>query len=109
MSDQLPPSLDEMSGQLRILLFGDHDGETIAYLRCQLVAGRTNPLLCLFLDRVSLALRKEVSELSPLERKHVPSFTTIDELADRAGLRKDLYPGIDSALLCISHISQYFE
>ena len=109
MSDQLPPSPDEMSGQLRILLFGDQTGDTIAFLRNQLVAGRTNPLLCLFLDRVSLALRKEVSELSPLEQKRIPTFSNVDELADRAGARKDLYPGVHSALLCISQLSQYFE
>ena len=109
MSDQLPPSPHEMSGQLRVLLFGDQTVDTGASIRNQLVAGRTNPLLCLFLDRVTLALRREVSELSPLDRRRIPLFSSIDELADRAGSQQNLYPGIDTALLCIFQLSQYFE
>ena len=109
MSDQLPPSPRKMSGQLRVLLFGDQTADNGASIRNQLVAGRTNPLLCLFLDRVTLALRREVSELSPLDRRRIPLFSSIDELADRAGSQKNLYPGIDTALLCIFQLSQYFE
>ncbi|CAF9907651.1 MAG: hypothetical protein HETSPECPRED_007202 [Heterodermia speciosa] len=107
MSDQLPPSA--VVGELRILLFGDQSSDTRSYLRNQLLTGRTNPLLCLFFDRVTLALRQEISELSPLERRHIPTFSSIDELADRSRPQVKTHPGIDSALLCISQLAHYFE
>ena len=107
MSDQLPPSA--VVGELRVLLFGDQSSDTRPYLRNQLLTGRTNPLLCLFFDRVTLALRQEVSELSPLERRHIPTFSSIDELADRSRPQVKTHPGIDSALLCISQLAHYFE
>lgn len=107
MSDQLPPAA--VVGELRVLLFGDQSLDTRTYIRSQLVAGRTNPLLRLFLDRVTLALRQEVSELSPLDRRHIPQFSSIDELADRTYPQVKNHPGIDSALLCISQLAHYFE
>jgi len=109
MSDQLPTSADKLSVELRILLFGDQTADTQIFIRNQLVAGRTNSLLCIFLDRVAIALRQEVSELSPLERRRMPSFSTVDDLVDRAYSKEGIHPGIDSALLCISQITQYFE
>lgn len=109
MSDQLPTSADKLSVELRILLFGDQTVDTQIFIRNQLVVGRTNSLLCIFLDRVAIALRQEVSELSPLERRRIPSFTTVDDLVDRAYSIQGIHPGIDSALLCISQITQYFE
>ena len=109
MSDELSPSGHQLSGELRILLFGDQALDTRAFIRSQLVVGRTNPLLCIFLDRVTLALRREISELSPLERKYIPAFSNIDELADRTYPHQHSHPGVDSALLCISQLAQYFE
>ena len=107
MSDQLPPSAAQ--GELRVLLFGDQSLDNRPYLRTQLLAGRTNPLLCLFLTRASNALKQEVNELSPLERKHIPQFSSIDELADRNDPQSKTHAGIDSALLCISQLAHYFE
>ena len=108
MSDQLPP-VATVTGELRILLFGDQSLDTQSFLRSQLLASRTNPLLCLFLERTTLALRQEVSELSPLERKNIPAFSSIDELADRTFPQVKPHPGIESALLCISQLAHYFE
>lgn len=109
MSDELSPSGHQLSGELRVLLFGDQALDTRAFIRSQLIVGRTNPLLCIFLDRITLALRREISELSPLERKYIPAFSNIDELTDRTYSQQHSHPGVESALLCISQLAQYFE
>lgn len=109
MSDQLPPSPGAMSGRLRVLLFGDQTYDTRAHLRNQLIVGRTNPVLSIFLDRAALALRQEISELSPIERRRIPTFTTLYELADRALPHDGVHTGVESALLCISQFVDYFE
>lgn len=109
MSDQLPPSGHQLSGELRVLLFGDQALDTRSFLHNQLIVGRTNPLLCLFLDRTTLALRQAVSELSPLEQGSVPPFSSIDDLVTRSSEYPKGFPAVDSALLCISQIAQYFE
>lgn len=98
-----------MPGEMRILLFGDQALDPRVYVQSQLVAGRTNPLLCLFLQRVSLALQREIAHLSPLERKYIPNFTTIEELVDRTHSNHIYHAGIESTLLCISQLAHYFE
>ncbi len=98
-----------MAGEMRILLFGDQALDPHAYVRSQLLAGRTNPLLCLFLQRVSVALSREIAQLSPLERKNIPSFSTVEELVDRTQSSHIFHTGIESALLCISQLAHYIE
>jgi hypothetical protein len=98
-----------MAGEMRILLFGDQALDPHAYVRSQLLAGRTNPLLCLFLQRVSVALSREIAQLSPLERKNIPSFSTVEELVDRTQSSQIFHTGIESALLCISQLAHYIE
>jgi len=98
-----------MAGEMRILLFGDQALDPHAYVRSQLLAGRTNPLLCLFLQRVSVALSREIAQLSPLERKYIPSFSTVEELVDRTHSSQIFHAGIESALLCISQLAHYIE
>lgn len=98
-----------MAGEMRILLFGDQVLDPHAYIRSQLLAGRTNPLLCLFLQRVSVALSREIAQLSPLERKYIPGFSTIEELVDRNRSSQTYHAGIESALLCISQLAHYIE
>nr|ACH72076.2 polyketide synthase [Dirinaria applanata] len=109
MSDELSPSGHQLSGELRVLLFGDQALDTRAFIRSQLIVGRTIPLLCIFFDRITLALRREISELSPLERKYIPAFSNIDELTDRTYSQQHSHPGVESALLCISQLAQYFD
>ena len=98
-----------MDGEMRILLFGDQALDPHSYIRTQLLAGRTNPLLSLFLQRASVALKREIAQLSPLEQKYIPSFSTIEELVDRAHSTQSYHTGIESALLCISQLAHYIE
>lgn len=94
---------------MRILLFGDQVIERHAYLRSQLLGGRTSPILGSFFHRVNLALRREISQLSPLEAKNIPAFSTIDELLDRTHSEAALHVGVETALLCISQLAHYIE
>ena len=94
--------------EMRIFLFGNQALVNRAQIQQQLVASRGNPFLNLLLQRCSDALRHQVSQLSPLERKGIPAFNTIDELNDRAG-DHDAHEGVQSALLCISQLVQYTQ
>ena len=94
--------------EMRVFLFGNQALVNRAQIQQQLVDGRGNPFLRLFLQRCSDALRHEVSQLSPLERNSIPAFNTIDELNDRAG-SSDAHEGVQNALLCISQLAQYIQ
>ena len=94
--------------EMRIFLFGNQALVNRAQIQQQLVDGRGNPFLSLFVQRCSDALRHEISQLSPLERTRIPAFSTIDELNDRAS-GSDAHEGVQNALLCISQLAQYIQ
>lgn len=94
---------------MRILLFGDQVFDRHTYLRSQLLVGRTNPVLAFFFHRVNLALRREIAQLSPLEARNIPAFSTIEELLDRTYSEPALHVGVESALLCVSQLAHYIE
>lgn len=94
---------------MKILLFGDQVFDRHAYLRTQLLGGRASPVLASFFRRVNLALRREIAQLSPLEAKNIPDFSTIDELLDRTPCESAPHVGVESALLCISQLAHYIE
>ena len=98
-----------MSETLRIFLFGDLDPNVGGQLKDQLQVGRTNPLLGVFLQRVGLALRQEVSSQSIQERSRIPAFANIDELVKSIPSSRPPHTGILCALQTISQISQYLE
>lgn len=97
-----------MADEMSILLFGDQFVEGHTYLHTQLLAGRASPLLLLFLQKANLALRREIANLSPLDRERIPAFSTIEELAERSSSR-EIHGGVESALLCISQLASYIE
>lgn len=98
-----------MASEMRFLLFGDQVVDLHNYLRRQLLSGRTSPTLGSFFQRVNLALRREIAQLSPLEAKNIPDFSAIDELLDRTQSESALHLGVESALLCISQLAHYIE
>ena len=98
-----------MPETLRIFLFGDLDPNVGSQLKDQLQAGRTNPLLGVFLQRVGLALRQEVSSQSTQERSCIPAFANIDDLVKNIPSNHLPHAGISCALQTISQIAQYFE
>lgn len=98
-----------MAREMRIVLVGDQEFGTLTYLRGQLLGGRTSPILSSFFQRVNLALRKEIAQLSPLEAKNIPEFSTLEDLVDRTHTAAAHHVGVESALLCISQLAQYIE
>lgn len=99
----------EMASELRIVLVGDQDFGRLTYLRSQLLYGRASPILTSFFQRVNLALRKEVSHLSPLEAKNIPNFSTLEDLVERTHTTETYHVGVENALLCISQLAHYIE
>ena len=98
-----------MVGEMKLYVFGDHAPDRRTFLQTQLLAGRASPLLRLFLQKLNLALRREVANLSPHESKNIPSFSTIEELVDGKCLKQFHHVGVESALLCISQLAHYIE
>ena len=93
---------------MRLLLFGDQSLISRHNIQSQLLAGRTNPFLNLFFQKSSDALRREISQLSPLEREIILPFTSIDELNDRSW-DNEPHEGIRCALLCLSQLAHYIR
>ena len=94
--------------EMRLLLFGDGALLSPAHIQTQLVQSRGDPYLCLFIQRANEALKQEVALLSPLERRSIPPFITIDELSERLTSSKP-HAGVQNALLVISQIIHYIE
>lgn len=93
---------------MRILIFGDGALVSRAHIQAQVIKSRGDPILNLFFQRASDALRHEVALLSPLERSSIPAFNTIDELNDRTKTT-GAHAGLQNALLCIFQLAHYME
>lgn len=98
-----------MAGDMKILLFGDQTTDPREHLCDRLLAGRSNVLLSHFIQRVGIALKNEIAQLSRSQRDGIPDFSTIEELADRSLIGEVAHPGVTSALLCISQLAKYLE
>jgi hypothetical protein len=75
----------------------------------ELLKGRQSILTTLFLEKVAIALRFEISQLPSTERERVPNFSTIHELNERYHGKQVPNPALDSALLTICQLAQYIE
>ena len=98
-----------MTGLMDILLCGDQVFDSHTYLSKQLLNGRANHILSFFFQQISFALRREIAQLSPLEVKHIPVFSTLEELVHRDSSQCNHSLAIQSALLCISQLTHYME
>ncbi len=94
--------------EMRLLLFGDQALVNRAHIQKQIVESREDPFLSLFIQRSSDALRHEIAQLSPLERRKIPDFTNIAELNDRTSF-DETHEGVQNALLCISQLAHYIQ
>ena len=94
--------------EMRLVLFGDGTNISRNSFHTQVVEGRSHPVLGLFLQECSQALKFEVARLSSLERPHIPAFDSIQELNDRIVCMSS-HSGIQNALLCISQFCHYIK
>ncbi|KAI9880108.1 MAG: hypothetical protein M1830_005353 [Pleopsidium flavum] len=71
-----------MATKMNVLLFGDQTSDCHAHLR-RVLHQKENIILTSFLERVSVALRDEVSQQPRLVRERIPDFTNVTDLAER--------------------------
>ncbi|KAK5988370.1 Polyketide synthase 1 [Cladobotryum mycophilum] len=66
----------------QVFLFGDQSTSFLAGLQ-QLLLKRNNPFLESFIDRVHIALRREIQQLPATERRKFPQFCSAQDLLTR--------------------------
>jgi hypothetical protein len=99
----------KMADQMAFLLFGDQSLDTHGFLADFFRRGAPSVLSKEFLRRAGDALREEVDQLPRVERQKIPLFRTLQQLNERYHAQSIKYPGIDSALLCITQLAHYIE
>jgi hypothetical protein len=99
-----------MSDKMAFLLFGDQSVDTHAFLADFCGGGKTPSVLARsFLEQVGTALRREVDQLSSIERQRVPRFSDVKDLNDNYHNHEIKNAAVDSALLCTTHLAHYIE
>jgi hypothetical protein len=98
-----------MADQMAYLLFGDQSLETHDFLANFFRQENPGVLAKTFLQQAGEALREEIDRLPRIERQRIPVFRTLQQLNERYHTQSIKYPGIDSALLCITQIAHYIE
>lgn len=94
---------------MAFLLFGDQSPDTYTFLNDFCRRGSPSVLAISFLEKVGTALRREVIELSSLDRRRIPSFSSVQQLNDEYNKLPLKHCGVDSALLCITQLVNYIE
>lgn len=92
---------------VRVFVFGDQSSFSLSNLQLLLLK-KNNPYLTLFTDRVNVALRQEIAQLTIAERQWFPAFSSIKNLVAR-GLKKDKNAALDSTLTTIYQICSFIK
>lgn len=98
-----------MAEKISFLLFGEQSLDTQGFLADFCRNGNPSVLSHAFLDRVASTLQNETERLPSLERRHIPPFTTIQELNQRYHTRNITHSAIESALLVTTQLAHYIE
>jgi naphtho-gamma-pyrone polyketide synthase len=88
-------------------VFGDQTSEFDAGLR-RLIQEKSNSLVTSFLERCFYALRHEVTQLPPSERRKFPRFTSIVSLLSRYR-ESGPNPALESALTTIYQLASFIR
>ncbi|KFY25113.1 hypothetical protein V493_04828 [Pseudogymnoascus sp. VKM F-4281 (FW-2241)] len=98
-----------MAEKISFLLFGEQSLDTHGFLADFCRNGNPSVLSHAFLDRVASTLQNETERLPSLERRHIPPFTTIQELNQRYHTRDITHSAIESALLVTTQLAHYID
>ncbi|XXH03428.1 hypothetical protein Hte_009830 [Hypoxylon texense] len=98
-----------MADQMAFLLFGDQSLDTHGFLADFYRRGNPSVLSKEFLRLAGDALRDEIDRLPRGERQKIPIFRTLQQLNERYHAQQIKFPGIDSALLCITQLAHYID
>lgn len=94
---------------MAFLLFGDQSLDTHGFLADFYRRGNPSVLSKEFLRLAGDALRDEIERLPRGERRRIPVFRTLQQLNERYHAQSVKFPGIDSALLCITQLAHYID
>lgn len=98
-----------MADHMAFLLFGDQSLNAYECLAGFFRRADLNILSKSFLDQASSSLQNEIDRLSSVDRQRIPTFSNIQQLNERYHLSGQKNCAIDSALLCITHLTHYIE
>ncbi|KAI1372948.1 polyketide synthase [Hypoxylon crocopeplum] len=98
-----------MADQMAFLLFGDQSLDTHGFLAEFYRRGNPSVLSKEFLRLAGDALRDEIDRLPRGERRKIPIFRTLQQLNEKYHAQEIKFPGIDSALLCITQLAHYID
>ncbi|KAI8953477.1 polyketide synthase [Xylaria longipes] len=98
-----------MADQISFLLFGDQSSDTHGFLADFLKRRNPSVLSREFLRLTEDALKNEIEDLPRVERQKITTFRTLPQLNEGYHGQKIKFPGIDSALLCISQLAHYIN
>ena len=89
-----------------LLLFGDQTADQYPLLR-KICNRKDNALLSTFLERVSVALRNEVSKLPRPQRDSIPDFLTVGQLVEAYYEKSLKIPQIESCLVTLAQLAHF--
>lgn len=89
-----------------LLLFGDQTAEQYPLLR-KISQRKDNALLSTFLERVSVALRDEVTRLPRSQRDSIPDFLTVQHLVEAYYEKGVKMPQLESCLVTIAQLAHF--
>lgn len=102
--------LDSAGMPCRLIVFGDQSTSKLSDSARQLLYSqkREKPYLRYFIDSINVALRQDVAKLHVSDRRWLPQFSTVEELAQRAN-RSDENAVTDSVLATFHHICSFLR
>lgn len=89
-----------------LLLFGDQTADQYPLLR-KISQRKDNALLSTFLERVSVALRDEVTRLPRSHRDSIPDFLTVQHLVEAYYEKGLKMPQLESCLVTIAQLAHF--
>ncbi|KAL9111506.1 MAG: hypothetical protein Q9227_003993 [Pyrenula ochraceoflavens] len=90
---------------MEVYIFGDQTADCRTFLS-KVFPRKGDILLHSFLERASVALREEIS-CHPSTKSNIPSFGTVQELADRYYQGNAPNAAIESALVCLAQLAHF--
>lgn len=94
----------------RLIIFGDQSTSKLSDSARQLLYSqkRGKPYLRYFIDSVNIALRQDVAKLHISDRRWLPQFSNVEELAQRASQSNE-NAVTDSVLATFHHICSFLR
>ena len=102
--------LESATVPCRLIVFGDQSSSSLSNSARQLLYSqkREKPNLRYFIDSVNTALRSDVAKLHISDRRWLPQFSTVEELAQRASQSNE-NAVTDAVLATFHHLCSFIR